>query len=305
MAQRIGIVPDLHLKYLNPSTRKDNYFEAGIAKLEFILQNCNIIIQLGDFFDKSKTEDIVKNRVLALFNRYRKPVYIVPGNHDIENNQIETLPNTSLMNLAYHGMVTVLTPDRVWDIGGLKIGVLDYYIDAAKKQSFEEEVDIVIGHHFYDWFRDPSKGLEPQDIAKYNANYLFLGHDHEPHENLEIDGTTIIRAGSVMRTELNSNTPKHIPSFHIIDAKDNGIFTEPKRVEIPCTPWTDAFFYKEKQSFKKCTKLVSDIKTFLEQIELQPESKRTVGQILKEDLKAPKEVYEHLELIYRLNHLVF
>lgn len=305
MAQRIGIVPDLHLRYLNPSTRKDNYFEAGMKKLEFILQNCNIIIQLGDFFDKSKTEDIVKNRVLALLNRYRKPVYIVPGNHDIENDQIETLPNTSLMNLAYHGMVTILTPDRIWDVGGLKVGVLDYYIDAAKKQSFDEKVDIVVGHHFYDWFRDPSKGIEAQDIAKYNTNYLFLGHDHEHHEDLKIENTTIIRAGSIMRTELNSNMPKHIPSFHIIDTKNNGTFTEPKRIEIPCTSWTEAFFYEEKKSFKKCAKLISDIKTFLEQVEMQPESKRTIGQILKEDLKAPKEIYEHLELIYRLNHLPF
>lgn len=300
MAQRIGFVSDLHLSLRNPSTRKDNYFEAGIAKLEFILQNCDIVVQLGDFFNKARTEDIVKNRVLDLISRYNKPIYVVPGNHDIENDLLETLPNTSLMNLAYHNAVTLLTSDRVWNIGGLRIGVLDYDVDKAKKQSFEN-VDAVVGHHFYSWYRDPSKSIEEPDIAKYNTRYLFLGHDHEPHKAIQVGNTVIVRTGSILRTELNSYTPQMSPYFIVIDAD----IKSPEVVEIPHTSFEDTFFYEEKKTFKKCAKLISDIKSFLQGIDLKPESKKSIGSILENDLKAPKEVVDYLQLVYRVNHVPF
>ena len=303
MAKRIGFALDLHCRLFNPSTRKDNYFEASMQKLEFLLQNCDVLIQAGDFFDKARTEDVVKNRILNLLNRYKVPIYVVPGNHDVENDLLETLPNTSLANLAYHNAVTILTPDKIWNIEGLKIGVLDFYVEKAKKQSFDE-VDVVVGHHFYNWFRDPSKSIEPQDVDKYNTNYLILGHDHEPHEDLQLGNTIIIRTGSILRTELASYTNWHSPCFHIIEV--NGSKYSPiKKIEIPYTPFELAFLHEEKKTFKKCAKLVSEIKAFLENIELQSENKKSIGEILIKELKAPKEVVEYLSLIYRCNHQPF
>ena len=82
MARRIGIVSDLHFMLRNPSSRKDSY-EACFQKFEFILNQCDTLILLGDVFDKA-TEDIVKNRILTLLNAYKKKVYVIPGNHDIE-----------------------------------------------------------------------------------------------------------------------------------------------------------------------------------------------------------------------------
>lgn len=303
MARRIGIVSDLHFMLRNPSSRKDSYYEACFQKFEFILNQCDTLILLGDVFDKARTEDIVKNRILTLLNAYKKKVYVIPGNHDIEHDNIETLPNTSLGNLVYHNCVCMLTPERIWNIDGLTVGVLEYKIEEAKKQEFQE-LDIVIGHHAYEWGRDLSQGLEESDILRYNARFAFFGHDHQPYEPKQVGKTIIYRTGSIMRDALNAYTPNHHPSFMLFEEK-NGSYGNPCEIEIPHNPVEDAFRIEEKKIFKKCNKLVSEIKNFLQGVKMDNSNKKTVGQILREDLNAPKEVVDYLQLVYRVNHLEF
>lgn len=300
---RVGIVSDLHGRLLNPSSRKDSYLTAFIQKLNFVLQNSDVVIQLGDWFDKAHTEDLVKNLILDLLNMHNKPVYVVPGNHDIDNDNMETLSKTSLGNIIKHRSVTLLTPEKIWDIAGLRVGVLDYDINVAKNQTFEK-VDIIVGHHFYNWERDLSLSLEAKDIENYHSDYVFLGHDHEPHQLESVGNSIIVRMGSMMRKDLNEYTKNHVPSFWILDV-ENGQIKDVEVKTIPHTPFEDAFRYEEKKVFKKCTKLLSDIKGFLSTIEMKPEAKRTIGKILVEDLKAPKEVVDYLQLVYRVNHLDF
>lgn len=304
MAPTIGICLDLHCRLTPPSSRKDDYFNACIKKLEFMLKNCDILLSAGDFFDKARSEDIVKNRVLSLLNTYDTKIYIVPGNHDIENDNPETLPKTSLGNLAYHGKVTILTPDKIWEIAGLKVGVLPYHVEDAKKTKFDQHLDIVLGHHFYEWNRDLTKSIESVDVEKYNTDYLFLGHDHEPHpiKTLEFTShkTNIYRFGSVMRDSLNAYTENHIPKF-VLFSREEGV----KEIVLPHKPYMEIFRVEEKHNLKKCTKLMTDIKGFLESIDIKTTNQRTIGQILKNELKAPKEVQDYLYLVYRLHHLEF
>lgn len=299
MAERIGICLDLHCRLINPRSRKDDYFNSCMRKLEFMLQNCDVLLSAGDFFDKARTEDAVKNRILSLINRYNTKIYIVPGNHDIENDEMDTLPKTSLGNLAYHKAVTILTSDRIWEISGLKIGVLPYDIEEAKKTKFSEHLDLVLGHHFYNWSYDLAKSIEPSEVEKYNTDYLFLGHDHEPHEIETVGSTKIYRMGSVMRDHLKEYSSSHVPKFILFD-KEN-----PAEVIIPHGSFEKVFRFEEKKHLKKCTKLMSDIKGFLESMDARTSSQRSIGQILKEELKAPKEIQDYLYLIYRLHHLEF
>ncbi len=296
---KVGICLDLHCRLINPRSRKDDYFNACIKKLEFMLKNCDILLSAGDFFDKSRTEDVVKNRVLSLLSRYETKIYVVPGNHDIENDEPGTLGKTSLGNLAYHKAVTILTPDRIWDIAGLRIGVLPYHIKDAKSIAFSEHTDLILGHHFYNWSQDLTQSIEPEDVEKYNTDYLFLGHDHEPHKIETVGKTKIYRMGSVMRDRLQAYSQTHVPKFVIFNKK------EPIEVVLPHEPYEKVFRFEEKKYFKKCTKLMSDIKGFLDGINIKSENQRTIGSILKEELNAPEEVQEYLHLIYRLHHLEF
>ena len=280
---RVGFALDLHAALQNPTSRKDSYFDACINKLEFMLKSCDTLVLAGDLFHKARTEDVVKNRILKLLNHYGKDVYTIIGNHDIEQDAMHTLPRTSLGNLAYHKCVTILNPDKIWNISGLKVGVLSYNIETAKSQTFESELDVVIGHHFYEWTRDLTKSIEESNVAQYNTRYLILGHDHEPHPNILVNNTTILRFGSVMRDRLQSYTPEHRPTMAVFELKrskiENVVF-----LEIPHTPFESAFRFEEKREFKKCTKLVSDIRGFLESMKLENTSKKTIGTVLKDNL---------------------
>lgn len=305
VGKRIGIALDLHCRMGNPVSRKDNYFEACMKKFEFLLKNCDILLQAGDVFTKSREEDICKNRMLSLLNRYGIPMCIVPGNHDIENDVLDSLVKTSLGNLASNPNVTILSSDKIWNIAGIKVGVLAYDIKEAKVQTFSEPVDIVIGHHFYNWERDLNLSLTDEDILRYNAKYVFLGHDHEPHKTVQVGNTKIYRYGSVMRENLMAYTQNHHPCFAEIIVDSNGNMSEPELIEIPHAPFEDVFRWEEKKIFKKCTKLISDIKDFLGSMDIKSEDQRTISSILINDLKAPEDVVNYLQLVYRINHIQF
>lgn len=300
MDQELSIVYDLHANLHGPISRKDDYLQSCIEKLEFILENSENVLFLGDVFEKARSEDYVKNMLLSTFNKYPKvQIYTILGNHDVDKNNTETLNNTSLGNLIFHRNVHLLTSDKIWNIAGMSIGVLDYDIAKAKKQEFSNPVDIVVGHHAYEWKRDLSQGIEEEDIIRYGAQIAFFGHDHEPHPVKNVNGTRIFRCGSTMRTALRDYTSRHKPSFCKVS---RGMV---KIVEIPHKPYEEIFRVEEKKEFKRCAKLVSEIKDFLASTEMKSSGNKSIEEVLTKDLKAPKAEIDYLRLVYRCNCIPF
>lgn len=298
----IAIVYDVHVYGTAPTSfRKDDYFETCLRKLEEILKENEIIIFLGDLFEKAIVPDIIKNRLLQLFNRYNREMYITLGNHDIQNDNLETFLKTSVGNLSYHKCITILKdPDIVYNIGGWKVRTLPFHIEDAKKFVAKEKTDLVVGHHFYNWNLDLSQSIEEHEVSQYACSVLCLGHDHEPHPVVINGETKIFRCGSTLRTAMNEYTKTHEPKY--LRLTSDGIF------EIPITAekFENVFKVEEKFLFKKKLKRLVDIKKLIQTTNIDPvRTSKTIRDILVEDLKAPVEVLDFLKLVHRVNNKEF
>jgi predicted phosphodiesterase len=292
---KLALVWDMHLQLSNPVSRKDNYFEAGLLKFEHVLKHNTHIILLGDVFHRAVVLDECKNRLLSLLSLYNREVYVVPGNHDIQNDLLETLPKTSLGNLAHHSSVKILEGNKTYDINGIKVGVLPYSLAEARETKFESPVDIVVGHHFYEWSLSPQHSLLAEHVPQYNAKLLCLGHDHQPYADVVVGSTVIKRIGSLLRTALYQYTVDHRPCYlRILENLETVI------EEVPFVPASDAFRLSERRELKKCVRLISDIKKFLSTADLTPADNKSMREVLLE-LEAPTEVIDYLQTIYRVN----
>ena len=99
---RIGILGDLHLTNTSPKRRMDDYWKTLCRKLSQALQifddnDCDVIVQVGDFFDSPTVANRVKSEAMDLFYSFGKVdqerILCVYGQHDISGHSKATLPN--------------------------------------------------------------------------------------------------------------------------------------------------------------------------------------------------------------------
>lgn len=108
---KIGFFTDLHLRGQGFSSRKDDYVEAVLNKLQFCLERCSrecdFIVFGGDFTDTHRlVSDTVKERALLLLNNYLSndvPFFFTYGQHDLYGHNYGTRNDSTtslLMRLA-------------------------------------------------------------------------------------------------------------------------------------------------------------------------------------------------------------
>lgn len=104
---------DSHYTGRNPASRKDNLFETSLRKTNDIIQigidnDVDVYMHGGDFFDTPDISDNIAGIVGELYRKFPKKVIVVPGNHDIRGNNINTLEQTKLGLLGRLGIVQIL-----------------------------------------------------------------------------------------------------------------------------------------------------------------------------------------------------
>ena len=301
----INILGDIHLYEIAPSGRKDDYLNACLMKLHqvFYSSTSKINLSLGDIFHKPCVADSTKNKLLELIKDAEIELHICMGNHDIFKDNVETLPKTSLGNLVQHEAVKIMYPGELYDIDGFKVSVLPFHIEDAQNYKPDFHSDIMLGHHFYNWTRDPKQSLMPEHIEQLNTEFLVLGHDHEPHDPEQLVNTTILRPGSIMRTELKAYTLQHHPKYYVLE-KEKGKISITEHI-IPHEPANAIFKIQEKQDLKHCAKLMTEIKDLLDKTEITNNGKRGLRDILVSELNAPQDVVDYLALVHRVNRMEF
>jgi predicted phosphodiesterase len=74
------------------------------SKVDFVLHG-------GDLFDTYVCDDVnFLNRIIDLFRKFGKRIYIVPGNHDLVGYEPSSVQWTSVGTLASAGLVKILDP---------------------------------------------------------------------------------------------------------------------------------------------------------------------------------------------------
>ena len=121
----------------------------------------NAVLHTGDLFHSSRVSDKFAGQVASMIKSWGVPVYVVPGNHDIEGYTIDTIDNTKLGLLAKTGVITILDRNNSVllkcksDYGeySVRLSGQEYYadIDTGNPNDFMMQEDLadfnILGYH--------------------------------------------------------------------------------------------------------------------------------------------------------------
>ena len=231
-------ITDSHGTVKSPESRKDVYYISFLKKLYelgYVIEkeNIDLVIHTGDLFHTARVSDKFAGQVSEMIKGWKIPVYVVPGNHDIEGYTVDTIDQTKLGLLAKAGVINILDRNNPITInveqGNKKFSVAisgqEYYahIDEGNMDDFEmqqPEADFnILAIHGYiaDTPQHPNiKCTMCNDIVS-DADVILAGHYHRQFEWSDGQNLDIFNPGSMMRVEQNEYNRTHIPQYGICD----------------------------------------------------------------------------------------
>lgn len=236
---RLLFFTDSHIRATSPKSRKDDFFETILEKLDEILHEAVVrgakaIIHGGDLFDRPDPSLVVVTEVAKRIMACPVPFYVVCGNHDIYGHNPETISRSMLGFLAAMNVVKLLDESPViLEEGGMKVQLTGapytYEIDQhenASRNSYilrerQEDVDVAIhvAHGFL--VKDP---VHPQifhtlveDIARDTlADITLSGHFHYGFEKTYYEGKIFFNPGAIARISNSKKELGRMPQYVVI-----------------------------------------------------------------------------------------
>ena len=229
-------ITDSHGTVKGPESRKDIYYIAFLKKLYelgYVIrqQQIDFVVHTGDLFHTARISDKFAGQVSELIKSWNVPVYVVPGNHDIEGYTIDTIDQTKIGLLAKTGVIKLLDRDNPLVINAsnengdysIAISGQEYYahIDEGNSDDFDmqqNEADLnILCYHGYlaDSPQHPNiKCTMPENVVT-NADIILCGHYHRQY-SLQIGDTDVYNPGSMMRVEQTEYNKTHTPMYGIL-----------------------------------------------------------------------------------------
>lgn len=208
-------ITDTHVTAKNPSARLDIFYLAVLKKFEelgHIIKRDEIdaVIHTGDLFHTSRVSLKIANQLVEILKSWEVPIYLVPGNHDIDGYNIKTLNQTMLGMLSTAGIVTLITRDEAveFEEEGLTIRLeaQEYYEDIDKdilqdyRFEFPRDYNILAIHSMLldKPFHPDVRHTLIQDVVT-QADLVLSGHYHPGYKEQYHDGTWFFNPGSLLR----------------------------------------------------------------------------------------------------------
>lgn len=305
---KVSIVGDVHILERSPRYRKDDYLNSILNKLEYVFQNSDIILFLGDLFDHPTISYKAFHRFVSLLKTYYvqgKQFYSIVGNHDIQNYNLSKLKESTLGLIFSIGLIKPLT--RI-SINGVIFDGMTLGNKVIEQETFQlNNPSVLLGHYFYNNSLDPEYSITDDQIVNMNYDYLFLGHDHKPYVTKSIGKTKLHRGGSICRNTIDDFNFKRVPSFYRFNIKTNSEFNV-DFLEIENSLSTKDIYIPEvfKTNITKINKeYLTDISTILKSFNKNVNvNSNKISSILL-SLNVPDDVYHCIENKYLENNLNF
>lgn len=237
-------ITDSHGTVKGPESRKDIYYITFLRKLYelgYVIkkEKIDMVIHTGDLFHTARVSDKFAGQVSEMIKSWQIPVYVVPGNHDIEGYTTDTIDQTKLGLLAKAGVINILDRDNPLNITTtqngeeytIAISGQEYYahIDEGNMRDFEMQQDeadfniLAIHSYITDTPQHPDiKCTMCQDIVT-DADIILTGHYHRQFEWSDGQNLNIFNPGSMMRVEQTDYNKTHIPQYGILNIQLNDV----------------------------------------------------------------------------------
>ena len=204
---KMMLVGDVHLSPRIPVSRKDDYPETLLNKLDSLRQlaiqnDVSDVIFLGDMFNTKHmtlsyfTKCFIK---LKAFDDQGITLHTVVGNHDILYDNESTLEESPMM-LLFESDIIDVRPVFTKEDTTVYLYNFTKPIEDITAPLKSEEYNILVGHYFYlTGFNDVHHTLTPTDCTNLKYNAYVLGHDHTPYSPVKLKGYEVHRPGSLSR----------------------------------------------------------------------------------------------------------
>ena len=237
---RLLVIGDVHICDHSPGRRQDGFKDHIMAKLEECLEiarerEATHIIFMGDIFHL-KAANRVSHRLVQelvrLMQRFKVPVYILVGNHDITDYSLESISKQPIGVLGLTDNVHLLTTEpvdladdmRVFPVPGIHDATLeDFQVERVNKR------DIMLVHQSIvpDIEKEPEVFrhvlFDAKEVAKQtDVNIILYGHQHRQDGIYAVereDGTKAVfsNQGAISRLTIDDNDVNKIPRVLFLD----------------------------------------------------------------------------------------
>lgn len=295
---KIGIVVDPHLADRH-RCRTDNFFQTALNKLEFVAKENDYVIILGDLFHLYSNSDYIFNRVWRFMSKYQGKFIAIPGNHDLLHENYNALDRTTLGSLALTGALK-LEMDT-FKIDNACFQVSHVLKDLSKIPVDENNSKILIGHNYVQPVGTEREWFTREELGKLNYRLVFLGHDHQPHEEELINYSILIRMGSLTRIDAQPYNKDRKIYYYQLDSET----LDYEKREVPSKEASEVY---TAEAFSKTGRAKEDI-SFVKIGDVLSKFKKTQGGInsLHERLKkiATDKEIEYIKTLHRMNNVSY
>jgi DNA repair exonuclease SbcCD nuclease subunit len=222
-------INDPHFAERPPSKRTLSYTDDIFEKMEECIEISkqflvDIVVIPGDIFHyKSgiRTSHRLVNRLSATFEKFPVPILVVPGNHDLLEDRIESVQSQPIGTLAFVKNVTIL-PKGQLPLGRVQFRAIPGVSSVKPIDFFEDKgnfaVSIIIAHAMIvppgdRWY--PLEVIRPSALAG-SADVILYGHNHIPADPHLMGGTLFVNPGAISRGTLSEEDLKRTPQVAII-----------------------------------------------------------------------------------------
>ena len=222
------LTADWHLREDTPVCRTDNYFRAQDKVMQFICDlqqehNCPVLVA-GDIFDKWKASPFL---ISWAIKHFPENMIVVPGQHDLQNHNINLYGNTALNVLEKAGKVKGIGKgfEPVTGDSTMVYGYAWGEEPAALPEKDNSKRNIAVCHIMTWTNKVPFPGCNADSahaLLKKMSGYdlVVTGDNHQPFV-VEHKGRMLVNPGSMM--QMTADQMSHRPRVYLWYAKDNSV----------------------------------------------------------------------------------
>lgn len=275
---------DEHLSDLAPGFRKDDYRGAILNKMEWQGEfaarfNTTAFLRGGDFFHvKAANKTTMRTMAMAarIHRRFSCPVYAMPGNHDMSNNDPSTVPGQPL-GVLLEAQVFRLLQDQMFESGSLRVRVVgveyttdldvDGLHDLVRKK--DENYTVAFVHalaamapeeKIQNFFHERIFDYRDLVFDGCPDAYIF-GHYHKDQGIVDHLGVKFINLGAISRGALTFENMDRKPKIASLVFNSQGV-----SVEEHVVPHLDAFHVFDLEKKKKLEMERHSLNEFIAQL---------------------------------------
>jgi DNA repair exonuclease SbcCD nuclease subunit len=224
--------------------RVEGYADQILDKLKFTTTiESDIVIFSGDVFHlkaPTRTSHALVQRMCDIIRAYDRPVYVVPGNHDVQHDRMESLEKQPLGVLFKAGAIPLdYEVDGVFGVPWLSDWRRE--LPLYMKPWRNSKATLMVAHApiVQHGVNKPYEVIDAHDWAQQmgRGGHVAFGHMHDPDgvfgEFDEAQEWLFVNEGALSRGSLNEAALSRKPAVTLYDSEGDEPGTIFRRIEVP------------------------------------------------------------------------